>query len=167
MDTKLFHYINDLAGHNTFLDHMMIAFSKWGIYIFILLIFFSIFNKKQRPLGLYGVASLAAALIISRILKYTINRDRPFITEDAHLLFAKSPSPSFPSDQGVICGVFAALFWIISPKWRWLAVTLAFLVAVSRVYVGHHYPSDVAAGLVIGILCFLMIRKIRLRTKDS
>ncbi|MFL0364353.1 phosphatase PAP2 family protein [Pseudobacillus sp. 179-B 2D1 NHS] len=161
MDRSLFYYINGLARHNMLLDKIMIGLSKWRIYAFIFLILLSIFKKGRKIQVIYALLSLAAALIISRILKYIINRERPFLTEDVHLLFLKSPSPSFPSDQGVICGLFAAFVWAVFPKWRWPAAILAFLVSISRVYVGHHYPSDVTAGWFIGILCFMAIYAIK------
>ena len=157
MDRRIFHYINDLAGQSSFLDQIMIALSRWGIYVFIFLIFFSIFQKKRPQQGIYALLSLPAALTVSRFLKYTILLERPFLTEDMNLLFVKSPSPSFPSDQGVICGLFAVFVWILFPQWRWSAVIFALLVSVSRIYVGHPYPSDAVAGWFIGILCFIAL----------
>ena len=90
-------------------DDMMIVSSKWGICVFILSVILTAVFKKRRLYEVYGVIALVAALLISRILKYTVNRERPFIAEDVHILFEKSATPSLPSDQGIICGVFAAL----------------------------------------------------------
>ncbi|MBM7716238.1 hypothetical protein MHB50_06375 [Siminovitchia sp. FSL H7-0308] len=77
-------------------DDMMIVSSKWGIYAFILTVVLIAVFKKQRLYGGYGIIALVAALLISRILKYTANRERPFIAEDVHILFEKSAPPSSP-----------------------------------------------------------------------
>ncbi|MFC5464975.1 phosphatase PAP2 family protein [Lederbergia graminis] len=167
MDSTLFHFVNDIAGKSTILDNIMILFSRFGIFAFILSIIIFLFIKNKRSIASYGIFSIVFALLTSRALKYLIDRDRPFVVEDVNLLFEKSASPSFPSDQATICGVFIACFWMLSPKWRWLTLILGLLVAISRIFVGHHYPSDVLSGLIIGIVFSTIIYKINPLKKST
>ncbi|KKB40116.1 phosphatase PAP2 family protein [Bacillus thermotolerans] len=167
MDQAIFQYVNDLAGNNGFLDHFMILLSKWGIYVFIAIILVLAFSKKWRWRGFRGIGALILALIVSRLLKYAVNRDRPFITDEVNLLFEKTPSPSFPSDQAVASGVFAAFLFLAFPKWRWLGMILALVISFSRVYVGHHYPLDVLTGLFLGALCMAVVHKLQAPTQTA
>ena len=68
------------------------------------------------------------------------------------LLIEKQKDYSFPS--GHTCASFAAagVYWRMMPKkYAVLLLILAALIACSRLYVGVHYPSDVLAGLAIGL----------------
>ncbi|HEY8776705.1 MAG TPA: phosphatase PAP2 family protein, partial [Gaiellaceae bacterium] len=57
---------------------------------------------------------------------------------------------SFPSDHAMIAGAFAAGLLLLNRRIGLAALLLALLLAFARVYVGVHYPSDVAGGLAIG-----------------
>lgn len=100
----------------------------------------------------YSVA-LSGLLVV--ILKWSIGRARPKLYEVAgpveFSLFAfNSTYTSFPSGHSTTVAAFALALALIFPAWRWLIAAVAFWAAFSRVMVGAHYPSDVAAGLVLG-----------------
>jgi undecaprenyl-diphosphatase len=57
---------------------------------------------------------------------------------------------SFPSDHAMIAGAFAGGLLMVHRRWGILAAVLAVFLAFARVYAGVHYPTDVAAGLLIG-----------------
>src|SRR5690606_29256677 len=99
MDFNIFQWIHNAAGKNSFLDSIMSFASEWGIYVFIAAIILLLFIPGKRNVGLYGVISLAAGLIINRVMKILIDRPRPFVTHEIDILIPKDPSPSFPSDQ--------------------------------------------------------------------
>src|SRR5690606_19002811 len=120
-----FQWIHNAAGKNSFLDSIMSFASEWGIYVFIGAIILLLFIPGKRNVGLYGVISLAAGLIINRVMKILIDRPRPFVTHEIDILIPKDPSPSFPSDQALIAGVFLAAFWMLKGAFRWLGAALA------------------------------------------
>jgi undecaprenyl-diphosphatase len=64
---------------------------------------------------------------------------------------------SFPSSHAVNNFAAATLFSYYYRRWTWAFVTYASLVAVSRPYVGVHYPSDALGGAVIGILVCIVL----------
>ncbi len=165
MDYHIFQWIHNAAGKNSFLDSIMSFASEWGIYVFIGAIILLLFIPSKQNVGIYGVISLATGLIINRLIKLLVDRPRPFVTHEVDILIPKDPSPSFPSDQALIAGVFLAVFWMLKGAFRWLGVALALVVVLSRVYVGHHYPSDVFVGVILGIVVFLIVITIKNKWK--
>lgn len=127
------------------------------IALCIVLLFFPR-TRKAGALGLFSL--LLGHILTTEILKEIIARPRPFL-DVAGLVPAVAPpdSTSFPS--GHSCAAFAAAgAWIrvlkrenVCPRWV-LAVpaVMAVLMALSRIYVGVHYPSDIIAGSLVGLL---------------
>lgn len=113
--------------------------------------------KKTRPIGVTILISLVFDyVIINRTLKGLVARPRPFVVNEAirPLITNVSPYKSFPS--GHSGGAFAAMFAL----YRWVpkkigvpALILAALVALSRLYVGVHYPTDIITGCIVGFMC--------------
>jgi membrane-associated phospholipid phosphatase len=104
-----------------------------------------------RNAGVCVVASIVSSGM-TNLLKYTINRDRPFVTYPDIKKKSDAGSPSFPS--GHTSGAFATAtsLSLSYPKWYIIAPSFAYasLVGYSRMHLGVHYPSDVLAGAAIG-----------------
>ena len=126
-------------------------------YLWIALGIVLLFWKKTRPIGITVLLSLLFDfLIINVTLKGLVARPRPFVVNEAiaPLVGGVSPYRSFPS--GHSGGSFAAMLalskWV--PKKIGIpAIVLATMVALSRLYVGVHYPTDILGGLVVGLVC--------------
>jgi membrane-associated phospholipid phosphatase len=102
-----------------------------------------------------AMVTLAAAAITSGItqaIKYSVNRERPFITYPDITKKARGGSPSFPSGHTSSAFAAATSFSLLYPKWYVIvpAFIWAGTVGFSRMYLGVHYPSDVLMGAVIG-----------------
>jgi membrane-associated phospholipid phosphatase len=111
--------------------------------------------KDDKDLFRNACVSLVAAGISSAVtngLKYSINRDRPFVTYSDILKKSRAGSPSFPSGHTSSAFATATSLSLAYPKWYVIVPTYGWAgtVAYSRMHLGVHYPSDILAGAVIG-----------------
>ena len=141
--------LNGLLGYYTRLGN---AGMLWIVLSLLMLCF-----PKTRKAGLAGLLAMLLGLLCTNVtLKHLVGRTRPWLTVEGLVpLVAEHDPNSFPS--GHTCAAFAAASaWWRTLPWRWvrvLAVVLAALMGASRLYVGVHFPSDVLAGLAVGLLC--------------
>lgn len=126
-----------------------------GILWIILSALFLIF-KKTRKTGLMTSAALIFDLVsVNVILKNLAARTRPYeLIEELTILIEKQSDYSFPSGHTAASFAFVSVLWFTAPKKVSVPLTvLASLIALSRLYLGVHYPTDILGGVVIGILC--------------
>lgn len=120
--------------------------------IWILLAAVLLANRRTRREGLAVTCALVLDLLACNVLiKPLVGRVRPFAVNTAVTLLVKPPvDASFPS--GHTAASFAAVFalWACGSKlWRPAAV-LAVIIALSRLYLYVHWPTDVLGGAVLG-----------------
>ncbi len=160
-DTSLYHLINGLAGHISVLATLMIFFANYDLEIYVVLFIIAWFVLPKKDIkhrhaliiaGLSGILALILNVVIANIWF----RPRPFTVfpkGSFTQLVPHSSDASFPSDHASGSFGFAAASWGRNEKWiSRTFTTIAILVMIARVYVGVHYPTDVLAGLVIGII---------------
>jgi undecaprenyl-diphosphatase len=101
------------------------------------------------------LASVAVNQGITELMKYTFNRNRPFITYPDITKKSAAGSPSFPSGHTSSSFALATSLSLTYPKWYVIAssYTWAGTVAFSRMELGVHYPSDILAGAFVGAGC--------------
>ena len=115
--------------------------------------------KKTRKVGIMSaVARLGSLLINNNLIKNIVQRPRPYVTfTDLQIIIPQPSEFSFPSGHTSSSFASAAVFYRHLPKKFGVpAVILAALIGFSRLYVGVHYPTDVLAGAVMGILLSYM-----------
>lgn len=102
------------------------------------------------PLGRILALAALCGLVYKGIKRWSA-RERPYAsTEGVLLLAAPLDRYSFPSGHTLHAVAFGVAFSEVVPALAVVLAPFAFLVALSRVTLGLHYPSDVAAGAVLG-----------------
>lgn len=108
-------------------------------------------DQEKRGRWLIGAATGPAAVIVNYAVKLSFGRQRPLLED--HPPLAKAPSNlSFPSAHSTSSMAAATAFGRVDPRTRVPLYLLATSICVSRPYLGMHYPSDVVAGALFGVL---------------
>jgi len=146
--------------HSPFGDAVMPAVTFLGdggwIWIAIALVLLCIPQYRKTGFAM-GTALLMGVLICNLLLKPLVGRIRPFDYELLHfgnpirLLIEKPTDFSFPSGHTIASFEAATILLLRHRKWGAPATVLAALIAVSRLYLYVHYPTDVLASLLLGI----------------
>jgi hypothetical protein len=146
MDHTLLVFFNRTLAHPA-LDGVMVGLT----YSFWLLpgLALGLIAARQRRVGVAVLAVLAVGWALTMLFQFLVLRARP---ETVRLVLPTPGFPSYPSGHAV--GTFGvALVLALSyrrPPWSWLCLAAAGAVSLSRVYLGHHYPSDILGGAVLG-----------------
>jgi undecaprenyl-diphosphatase len=148
MDIELLIFLNHSLAH-PLLDIAMIALTTIGLALLPALGLMLLPARTSRRLGWAILASIALGLVLTLIFQYLALRPRP---EAVRLLLPTPGFPSFPSGHTAVAFSVAVVIALPSRKWWvWvIGIGSALLIALSRVYLGHHYPSDILAGIVLG-----------------
>ncbi len=160
LDLKILSWIHDTFSSG-FLDRVMpwISFIGNGGMIWILAACLLLCTSRYRRSGILLLAGLAAgALVGNLLLKPLIARVRPVWPYPVPALLARAPAGySFPSGHAFSSFTAATILALTDRKFGAFALPLAFLIALSRLYLYVHFPSDVLAGAILGAVigCFV------------
>lgn len=104
--------------------------------------------------------TIVVALLVNLVIAATWDHPRPFAIGLGHQLLPHAPDSSFPSDHATV--LFAVAFGLIvaraSTLWSALAMLAALGVAWSRVYLGVHWPADMAGSFGVALIVALGVR---------
>lgn len=148
-----------------FITHLGDSGWFWVVLTVILLIF-----QKTRKAGISSALALVFSLLINNVcLKKLVGRIRPYDQiESLTRLVEEQVDFSFPSGHSAASFAAAFAIYLNLPKRYGLpALALAGLIALSRLYVGVHYPTDVLFGAISGILCGLLAQFVVEKTKTA
>ena len=163
MDYYLFHLVNQFAGQSGILDAIMTALAKYGVVMLALPLLYMWFRggPDAKKAALLSLLSMALALIVNQIIGHIYFRPRPFAAHEVNLLVEKSTDPSFPSDHAAFVFGIAWVIWLQNRRIGYVALAMGAAVAISRVFIGTHYPGDVISGAIIGLGTSLLVWNLR------
>jgi undecaprenyl-diphosphatase len=144
------------------LDSVMVIFSLYGRELVwggaIAGLFFLGGEREKRTAITLGLVFLILTGV-GYSLKALDSRPRPYdVLEGVRLLIGRESDYSFPSGHTLIVSGGAVVIWLYMRRGFAIILTAeASLVAFSRVYVGVHFPTDVAGGALLGAGCALLI----------
>ncbi|MDQ2863440.1 MAG: phosphatase PAP2 family protein [Bacteroidota bacterium] len=171
LDKILFLLINHDSSYS-YLDPVMLLmrnpFTWIPLYIFMAIFMFVKTGKREWQFILFSLTTVAITDSSSALIKNTVGRIRPcFDAEISGLvrhLVDCGGMYSFPSSHaanhfGMATFWFWSIYKITGKKWRWLWIW-ASLICYAQVYVGKHFPSDIAAGALLGIIIGIIMSKV-------
>lgn len=170
MNLKLFLIINGWAGHSAFLDSVMVFCAHWLIYAMVaaVVLYAIVDYRRWHIMVLSGLGSaVVARFVVASGIRYLYVHARPAVNAipTLHLLLPPDTASSFPSGHTIFAFALAAVVYLYNKKvGLWFYVAAA-LIGFSRIYVGLHWPYDVAGGIVLGILTGIICDKIFRRYK--
>lgn len=133
------------------------------VTLITVLIFLFLLMKREYRSAVYVLFATVSGAVLVTLLKVLFARERPDIV--THLVY--EASKSFPSGHSTISAVMYLSMAVLvmriekSHKERLFiictALFLTFIIGLSRIYLGVHYPSDVLAGWALGVFWALLI----------
>lgn len=164
IDLYFFNLINGFAGKCVWFDYFAIFCTDYLGYVLLgILILFLVFNYKKYWKMVFE--ALMAAFITRFVVAETIRliwfRARPFVALNFIPLINQSPTEaSFPSGHSTFYFALATIVYFYNKKLGILFFVASFFIAVSRVFVGVHWPSDILVGAILGILMGWILNKL-------
>jgi undecaprenyl-diphosphatase len=154
LDARAYEFLNGLP-HSRYSDRYIALVSDLGEgagWAFAGLWLAILDGRRGRRAAIASTASAALATYVAqRLLKPIFRRNRPWFTrEAAKVVGGKTPDHSFPSGHTAASFAAATVLAMAYPSARPLLFATATAVGVSRIHLGHHFPSDVIAGGLLG-----------------
>lgn len=171
-DAALFRAIHH-GWHRAWLDPIMVVLTDPGIWKFPLFALFSLVYLLRGRRGAIALVTLVLTIaasdqLSSHILKPIFRRPRPSMAlADTKPLFGVRHSYSFPSTHASNFFSAAPITATLFPRIVVVPFALAAAVSLSRVYVGDHYPIDVAGGTILGLFLGFLGKKAFLRAERT
>ncbi|HWB67264.1 MAG TPA: phosphatase PAP2 family protein [Mycobacteriales bacterium] len=156
-DRHAFRDVNQFARDTSWLHGVMTWFANDGLVLLAiaLVIGWWLGRRATSPrtvaIAVWGPLGALVALGIAQPISDAVNEKRPFVAmPHALTLIHHASDAGFPSDHSTAAGAVAMALLLVSWQLGVVSTLIALIIAFSRVYVGVHYPDDVAAGLVLG-----------------
>jgi membrane-associated phospholipid phosphatase len=166
MDLSLLKHLNLLFAHHDGLEDPLVAYANASEIVFLgLLVAAFVVARGARRAVVAAGFSAALGLAVAAVLSRLVDRPRPFVAHPAsvHLFSAHAADPGFPSDHATAAFAIAVALLVRSRRWGALALAAATVLAITRVAMGIHYPTDVLAGAALGALAALALGRPRVR----
>lgn len=158
-------------------------FGNIGWASILLCIVFLCFKKTRRLGILCGGSVLLTFICCTGVIKPLVDRPRPWEVFSAVQALIPDPGDSsFPSGHASNSMAVAFAFWLntrmseaVGPigirsklhRWSYVAIVFALMIALSRLYLGMHFPSDVIGGILVAIICSQIIYLINMKLESK
>ena len=155
-DNNILQFIQNHMRSSVMDEAMIVVTSLGNLGIIWIAISAFILIRKKNKTAVIGVlcAMLLGTILGQEILKNIIQRPRPFLESSViNMIIEKPVSYSFPSGHTTAAFAAAGILSKYFKKYSVLFFTIAILIGFSRLYLYVHYPTDVIAGAILGLVC--------------
>ncbi|MGF2614823.1 undecaprenyl-diphosphatase [Rossellomorea vietnamensis] len=147
MDLRLFWAINSLSKRTDSLNRIMILASTKMRYIYLLALLVLWFRNKS--LTRIALLSGAGSLFLGSMIRMFYFRPRPFVNKRVGILIPSKRNSSFPSKHTLLAFTVSTTILFYDRTLGVIFTCLSALTGLSRVWTGHHYPSDIIGSALI------------------
>jgi undecaprenyl-diphosphatase len=165
MDSSLLHAVNGFLFRHDGVEDPLLFYvnASEALFVATLAIVFlaarGARNVAWRRASVAAVLSAGLGLLAAKLISELVDRARPFVAEphQVHLFAAHAADPGFPSDHATAAFAIAVAILLRKRTWGLVALGFATVLAIGRVGLGVHYPSDVIAGAALGAAAALLL----------
>ncbi len=172
IDSALFDWINELAGHSALVDKPLEWAAQYLVYAIAVVVagswFFSRRESPARPALLQAAIAVGLAVAATLAIQHLDPQPRPFAERgDVHLLIAHGADATFPSEHVTVAAAAAGTFFWNRHAFAAPLLLGTAVLALARIFVGFHYPTDVAAGFALGLAASFVVALARRPVDDA
>ncbi|MDQ0860504.1 undecaprenyl-diphosphatase [Bacillus sp. V2I10] len=160
MNYKVFKTINQLSGRCSPIDWLMILISNKIRYVFIFVLIFMRFNNSYKKVSRNALISAGITLFINTLVKMVYFKQRPFVKRQIGILIPSKMDSSFPSKHTLLVFAISTTIFLYDRIFGSIMWGLSVLTGFSRIWVGHHYPSDIIGSAFIATMTSILLEKI-------
>lgn len=163
VDWSVLHALNDFLFRHDAVEDPLLFYVNASEALFIATLAL-VFLAARGPRSSWRRAVVAAlfsaglALAVGKLISELVDRARPFVADahGVHVFSAHAADPGFPSDHATAAFAIATAIVLRKRGWGIFALAAATILALGRVALGVHYPSDVIAGAALGAAAALV-----------
>ncbi|MEH7012316.1 undecaprenyl-diphosphatase [Neobacillus niacini] len=163
VNENIFRLINDLGKQHSFFNPFFVFIAEYMVVFLAMVVFTFWFTRKHknRIMVICGSITFVVAEIIGKVAGKIHSNHQPFAElSNVNKLIEKAVDNSFPSDHTILFFSFCVTFWLFRGGRGFIWVLLAFLVGISRIWVGVHYPADILVGAMISIVSAFVVFRV-------
>jgi undecaprenyl-diphosphatase len=161
MNNKVFKLINQFSGRYSPIDLLMILISNKIRYVFIFVLIFMWFrNDSYKKVSCNAVKSTGITLLIHTLIKLFYFKPRPFVNKRVGILIPSKMDSTFPSKHTLLVFAISTSIFLYDRVLGSIMWVLSILTGFSRIWVGHHYPSDIIGSAFIASMTSIILDKI-------
>ena len=156
LDISFFFSLNAWAGQTALGDAIITFFAATSgfilLFIFLFVIILSHISSRQKIYRIFvgGISMLVSRYGVTELIRFLHPRPRPFISYQVHQLIVEHGN-SFPSGHASFFFALSAAVFCWNKRLGICFFVVSILMGIARVMAGVHYPSDIIAGMVVGI----------------